>query len=477
MTTESRILLTLTVHEARRLFRNPALVAGTVGSAYLVWRWTTRWAPVWPEMSAWMAGALLPLATTSWFTAAWLAARDRRNGTTELVDATPTSERLREVAFLLSGVAPLVMAAAVILVGGVFVAFDAVGTPRWWEIVGGVAMVAFAWVGGFALGHFSSLLAVLAFPMLAHWTIVASPDVELGAAAETGRLGLAGIAPWIPPSIFDPAEQALLRPSALHTGFLLLLTATVAALFLLRNERRLWAMSAAALLLVSTVLTARRLIALPTPLWDWAEATATQPCERRTGVTYCFYPMYRPWVGEWAETVETLAALAPVDLTAVVQQPGDEVLFGPFAGRDDVVAAPIRWDRRGRPPLHRFVFAARVAATAVGLDSQSCSAAGQGRLAFVLWAASVASRDEGTVIGNPNRVGGLVTRWRPDPATIDLVATLTTRDVEEVATVFSTHLDDLQDPATSTARVAEWFDVTILATSGTEDAALLRSCR
>ncbi len=477
MATETRILATLVVHETRRLLRSPVLVAGTVGSAYLVWRWATRWAPVWPEMSAWMAGALLPLAAVSWFTAAWLAARDRRNGTAEIVEATPTSGRLREAAFMLSGIGPLVAAGAVLLAGGIFVAVDAVGAPRWWEIVGGVAMVAFAWVGGFALGRLSSLLAALAFPVLAHWTLVASPDVELGAAAETGRLGLAGLAPWVPPSIFEPAEHTLLRPSALHTLFLLALTGTVAASFLLRHERRLWAVAALGLLLVPTVLTARRLIAQPTPFWDWTEATATQPCEERAGTTYCFYPMYRPWVDDWVETVETIAAVAPLDLTAVVQQPGDEVVAGPFAGRDDVVAAPIRWDRRGRTPLRRFAFAARVAASVVGLDSQPCSAAGQGRLAFVLWAASVASEDQGAVVGSQDRVDDLLARWRPDPATIGLAATLTTRDVEQVAAVFSTHLDDLRDPATSTEQVAEWFDVTIPVASGTENVGLVSSCR
>ncbi len=476
MSPERRVLFALAATEARRHLRNPLILAGGVGSAYLVWRWASRWAPVWPEMSAWMAGALLPLAAASWFAASWLAARDRRNTTGELVQASPVSERVRDAAQLMSGVTPLAFGVTVLVLGAVLVANDAVGKPLWWEIVGGPAIVAFAWVGGFVLGRFSSLLAVLAFPVLAHWTLIASPDVEFGAAAETGQLGLPGLAPWIPPSLFEPAEQALLRPSALHTVFLLALTAAVATWFLLRHERRLWALVAVASLLLLTVVTARRLIAEPLRPWNWTEATLTQPCEQRGDVTYCFYPMYRPWVDDWEDTLETVADLAPLDVAAVVQQPGREVFAGPFAGRTDVIAAPIRWDRRGQPPERRFVLAADVASRVVGLGPQACSAAGQGRLAFVLWVASVASNDRGAVIGDPERVAELVGHWLPDAATIRLAARLATRDVVEVAEVFSAHLDDLRNGTTSTQQVAEWFGAVTPPASGT-DASLVGPCR
>ena len=477
MTPERRVLFALAAVEVRRLLRSPSIIAGAAASVYLVWRWTSRWAPVWPETSAWLAGALLPLGAASWFVASWLAARDRRNATRDIVEALPTSERVREAAFLLAGVGPFTVAVAILLMGAVFVAPDAVGTPAWWELAGGPVMVAFAWVGGFVLGRFSSLLSVLAFPVLTHWTLVASPDIEIGATAETGRLGLAALAPWIPPSLFEPAEQTLLRPSALHTTFLILITLGAAVWFLLRHERRLWALAAMAVVLTLTVLTARRLVAAPTPLWNWEEVTRAQPCEEREDVTYCFYPLYRPWVDDWADTVRAVAAVAPIDLTAVVQQPGNEVFAGPYAGRTGVVAAPIRWDRRGQPPRHRFTLAAAIAGTAVGLDPQPCSAAGQARLVFVLWAASVASHDGGSVVGDPNLVRELLGFWRPDEASIGLAASLTARDADEVADVFRLHAGKLRNPDTSTGDVAAWFDMEAPSPSDTAETGLSGTCR
>lgn len=82
-------ILAVAIYEGLRLVRHPLNVVGAAGSLVLIWRFIGDTAPVLPRDSVYLAGAMLPLAATVFFTANLAAMRWRH--IPELLESLPTS--------------------------------------------------------------------------------------------------------------------------------------------------------------------------------------------------------------------------------------------------------------------------------------------------------------------------------------------------------------------------------------------------
>ncbi len=466
--------------ELAGLLWHPFLVGGAVVSGFLAWSRLWGRAAVLPLESVWLAGAVLPVAGAGFLLAAWVGGRARRNRVRETVDALPHPRWVEPAAQLALVVVPLCWA-GIVEVGGLVYAWTgaAVGSPRWSELIGGLLVVVTLWFGGVALGRAvaSGVVPVLTLLVLTYLHLISSPDAQISDSDLKG-ISLSKLALWIPPSIFDTPEQVVLRPSGFHVGFLVSVATAAGFLAVRRDLPAGWLGRAektvGASLGVLVLVLGNLLVRQPeTPRVDWSALIAAQPCRDIDGVEYCVFDMYQGWVDDWRDTLTAVGAVAPIDVTRVVQRPehttvgGDIKVTGP-----GVVLTGTAWDRPGGLPVNRFELAVSVGLTAVGMtvtgDGLECVAEDQGRSILPLWAAAVAVERGDTVLA------GIVDRSGAGPfldldsgntalgvRAAEVAIVLAERPTDQITARFEKHPTEIRDPATSVEAMAEWFGIDV----------------
>jgi hypothetical protein len=332
--------------------------------------------------------------------------RDQRNRMPETLAALPGSAEVRTRAVLLASgcvgtaLAGLVIGAYLVVV----VAQDrSAGVVDVREVLGGMAAAALLACAGVAFGRW--LRSLVTVPALL--TVLA--------------MGLFGgplfLLAWNLPLTAPYLTQQYGRPAGLRLAYLGAGVVLLAALALLRHVRRpLW-FGAAASALAVVVVTGVAIPVTAPPRWGGIEHAdafaAVEPehtCTARTGVTYCHFPGFAPWVPLWAATVDRVAAALPPAgrerLPTVVQRGGQdpESVLGPDPGHAVVGTV---WYRGELAEFNQGRLASQVAAEVTGLADAAraaddsgdpgwwgprwCNGMGQARTVVALWLAGQAA--------------------------------------------------------------------------------------
>jgi hypothetical protein len=221
----------------------------------------------------------------------------------------------RTVAHLLS-VLPTAAVGALIVAGQFTAAAlkpGAVGHASPAELVTGPLLVLLTAVLGVLLGRVarSAFVAPLA--------VVAVLAVTMVFVAESGSPAwLRGLTPVLFDEGARPLPSDLVgRPAAWHALYLLALAVLVAVGAVLVSGGRGRAVRVTALGALGAVVTTVALQGTaPSDAVREARETATrhpaavQDCERRGATTYCAFPEFTPWIGEWARVTEAVRSLA-----------------------------------------------------------------------------------------------------------------------------------------------------------------------
>ncbi|HEX9776432.1 MAG TPA: hypothetical protein VGB83_12750 [Actinomycetota bacterium] len=410
----------------------------------------------------------------------------------------------------------------------------AVGPIVWAELLVGPSLVALLGVVAIATG--ALLRSLRALPLVAAGLAIV--DVWLtytGFASGAVRSGpSAWFALFVPPPTTILPPSLLSRPAGAHVAYVLGLTASVAALLMLRERRTrtsvMIAMACVGVLVGSVPI---QIIGSTGLTADDAERQAASlatgqaalSCVVRRDVRYCAFPGYESWIPVWTAPVEGVLRLAPTSDAgfAVVQQPELERL------EEDVVSSlpahmlvrsssgeEWRYDGNLHPgfswtlrPFERsseLALAVDAASRVVGLHPgprvegrffATCTMAGQARAITVAWLAgqaTAASRASlrGVIESEPWGVtsgeaggaslsavqslfGGLgqtYVNW--DKREINYGAQLMQRPEEEVRAVLAANWRLLTSPRTPTSKALELLDLRELRTPDQliEDAAL-----
>lgn len=489
-----RVAISLAGNEFAPTLRHPLLVAGAVGSGMAAFGLLRPGAPVWPEESVLMGGALLPLVMVSFLVASWIAMRDRRLAIREWLDSLGRDPRAEILGHLSLTVAPMAWA---LLVYAGSLTYIAIGQPTgdiaWLELIGGLTAVALGWVLGVACGYVTTagIVPVLIVIGMAFVQLIASPDVALS-TFDNPALEMSRLAPWNPPSAFDTPEDLALRPSAVHLGFLVAgVGAAVLSALGSRSERhdRYRYLATAAWGVVAFV--AVILVRMPEQRADWTVQVRDQTCRSIGGVEYCAFGTYQSWIPHWAATVAGPTELVPMRLARVVQRPttvriGDD----PSRTDDGVAFTTTEWDRPGtKNPTWQVLLATQSVFPSIGLptsgDSVACTAVGQGRAAVALWAAaagvehgdnvlrsSINAGRGNLLLGDLPTIGNSVLGVEDARLALELVDLPT----EQVSQTLEQHWASLAEPEITTGDVAAWFDLEFEPQMENDEAIMLSPC-
>ncbi|MFE9094083.1 ABC transporter permease [Streptomyces sp. NPDC007264] len=345
-----RAVTALARSEARRLLLHPLVLAAVaVYVAVLLWAGggTGGSYPVLQDVDreAHLGQLMLGLAV---LVAANLAVlRSHRHGTDGHFAVLVLPPWQRTVAHVLS-VLPAVAVGA-LLVAGQFTAAalepGAVGHGSVFELLTGPLLVLLPAVLGVLLGRavLSPFMAPLAAIALLALTFVFPPSPH--ADAWLGRMA---------PVLFDqglrPLPSDLLgRPAGWHALYLLALSVLAAAGAVRVSGGRTRAVRATALGALGVIVTAVVLQGLaPSKAVVEAREVATrhpaavQHCERRGTTTYCAFPEFTPWIGEWARVTDRVRSLAgtPQATRALTVRQQVAALDGPSGQAEPSPAAP-----------------------------------------------------------------------------------------------------------------------------------------
>jgi hypothetical protein len=495
----------LAVTEARRLLRHPAFLAGVVVTVLLVALVGGEPAPDWP---GWSMNIVLVFAPLGWFTIVatdLMALRDRRAGTSELIDTTPATPATRTVALALATLATIPVTVALLAGAGAYAMWrhDPIGAPVPRELAVALVLVVGGGVVGIAVARWvpraiAGVAAVVVVIQLQIWMTrsTISPSRWLAFWVEPPAIGLLEVHP---------------RPALWHLAWLLAWVAIMAVVAVARHglHRPLLATVAAAVLVAALAGWAQTRpptdaeLAIAADLFN--NPAEHQVCETHGTVTYCAYPDYRYVIGGWRGAVDgVLAAVPPAAqrplevrqrLATVIgdsmcdAQRSIDLLPPEVAARVD----PSRiWIRDGE--VHPGITAAEqgpcggrdfawmstaisTGAWAVGLppapwgDAERCAADGEARSAVALWlgaqavpggADSLRSIREDNAILWSGRVD-FARHWTEHPqwgvawhiGDLDAALELLDRPAAEVRALVAEHWNLLTDPATTTLELRE----------------------
>ena len=345
-----RAVLALARVEARRLLLHPLVLAATASYLTLLLWQSSESEDAYPVLQDFdretqLGQLLLGLAVLVAVNMAVL--RSHRRGTDGSFGVLVLPPWWRTVAHVLS-VLPTVLVGALIVAGQFTAAAlkpGAVGHGSVSELATGPLLILLPATVGVLLGRvarsaFVAPLAVVAFIAL---TMVFVPDS--GSAA-----WLRGMAPMLFDEGARPMPSDLLgRPAAWHALYLLALAVLVAAGAVLWSGGRTRAVRATALAALGAVVTAVVLQGMaPSDAVREAREVATrdpaavQDCERRGATTYCAFPEFTPWIGEWARVTDEMRSLAgePDAARALTVRQKVAALDGPSGHEEISPAAP-----------------------------------------------------------------------------------------------------------------------------------------
>ena len=224
--------------EGLRLLRSPFTWIGTAGSIALMWYWLGGVAPILQRDVMFLAGAMLPLAAST-----LLAANEatlRRHRASETLTALPRGKS-EPLSGIQSGVAaPVAVAIALQTIGMIYLlSGGAIGWIDWWELAVGPVMVGVFGLAGVLLGRLfrHSIVASVSLVGIAFLQLIASPDIQIFSPEPGPTASVEWLAPWITPSSFEPVEDLISRPSALHLVYLVLLGVLLAGLAIPGRQR------------------------------------------------------------------------------------------------------------------------------------------------------------------------------------------------------------------------------------------------
>ncbi|MFM9693390.1 ABC transporter permease [Streptomyces europaeiscabiei] len=272
--------------------------------------------------------------------------RSHRRGTDGYFGVLVLPPWRRTVAHVLS-VLPTVLVGALIVAGQFTAAAlkpGAVGHGSVSELATGPLLILLPAVLGVLLARVarSAFVAPLA--------VVAVLAAMVFVADSGGAARLRGLAPVLFDEGARPLPSDLLgRPAAWHALYLLALAVLVAAGAVLWSGGRTRAVRATALGALGAVLTAVVLQgSAPTDAVREAREVATrdpaavQDCERRGATTYCAFPEFTPWIGEWARVTDEVRSLAgePDTTRALTVRQKVAALDGPSGDGEISAAAP-----------------------------------------------------------------------------------------------------------------------------------------
>ncbi|MDX3777982.1 ABC transporter permease [Streptomyces europaeiscabiei] len=344
-----RAVLALARVEARRLLLHPlVLVALVAYLTLLIWP-SSESEDAYPvlqdiDRETQLGQLMLGLAVMIAVNLAVL--RSHRRGTDGYFGVLVLPPWRRTVAHVLS-VLPTVLVGALIVAGQFTAAAlkpGAVGHGSVSELATGPLLILLPAVLGVLLARLvrSAFVAPLAVVAVLAATMVFAADSRSPA-------WLRGLAPLVFDEGARPLPSDLLgRPAAWHALYLLALAVLLAAGAVLLSGGRTRAVRATALGALGAVLTAVVLQgSAPTDAVREAREVATrdpaavQDCERRGATTYCAFPEFTPWIGEWARVTDEVRSLAgePDTTRALTVRQKVAALDGPSGGREISAAA------------------------------------------------------------------------------------------------------------------------------------------
>ncbi|MFF5363042.1 ABC transporter permease [Streptomyces scabiei] len=311
-------VLALARVEARRLLLHPLVLIALVTYVALLLRSGDAAEDAYPvlqdiDRETQIGQLLLGLAVLVAVNLAVL--RSHRRGTEAYFGVLVLQPWRRTVAHLLS-VLPTAAVGALIVAGQFTAAAlkpGAVGHGSPAELVTGPLLVLLPAALGVLLGRVarSAFVAPLAVVAVLAVTMVFVADADSPA-------WLRGLTPVLFDEGARPLPSDLVgRPAAWHALYLLALAVLVAAGAVLVSGGRGRALRATALVAAGAVVTTVVLQGTaPSEAVRAARETATrhpatvQDCERRGATTYCAFPEFTPWIGEWARVTEAVRSLA-----------------------------------------------------------------------------------------------------------------------------------------------------------------------
>jgi len=473
--TSVRRVVSIAVYTTGRLLRHPLNIAGAGGSLILMWRFVGDTAPVLPRDSVYLAGAMLPLAATVFFTANLVTMRWRH--LPELLESLPTSVARRLVGMSAAALGPALLGVGLTVLGLLYLVLgDPIGEIAWLEIAAGPLMVfAFGTVGvvlGYWLPH--AVVAPLALLALTQAQLNASPNITTFQFSMADSLHFEWIFPWMSPSHHIPVEMwAESRPDLAHALFLLLAPVVLVAIAILGARRRYVSVVGLTVAGLVSVVALSATMPEPTDSFDLPAYYASQQCEEREAVTYCVSPMYSSWVDHWEETVDGVGGLVPTEVDWVVQRTPWFSSTDDWANQvdADVARASYRWDRPGGVPSRALALGFEVAQTAVGLattQGEQCQAVGQARAVAAVWLAAASLQDGEQALDRAIDTYPVTFQAVDMPhhsATEVFVADARlARDLLELPTTQVTDTliarwDEVVDPSTTSGELAGWFDL------------------
>ena len=275
--------------------------------------------------------ALVPLAAATIVVSNSIALRDRRDSAHEIFEACPTPASTRRLGYLGavlgSTVIALVATAALVSIAR---ARGGVGAPNVYELLNASALVCAAGTMGLVLARFVPAATAAS----ASVALLLSLHVYSNAAV-TDTFGppsrLRWLLPWVALSpTGTPAPELVVRTPGWHLVYLVAAVVAGGGLVALRKPATVASVVAVVL---GTALLAAAAVAQTRPLGpaqlDTLTDKVTAPerfleCSTRSGIRFCSYPAYQPWVDAWHEAIQPVVEHAPdgaADGLNVVQVP------------------------------------------------------------------------------------------------------------------------------------------------------------
>jgi hypothetical protein len=467
------------------------LLALAASTFFALWG-SVRGSVVWQDWSVGMIGWTMPIILASYLLGSGSSASEWRDGSEEFLDSLQEGRTTRSIGRLGGAVAPvgfsILVAGVSMLVG---LGANPAGNVMWSELAAAPLVAGVSWSIGCLTGGIRRFRAapVLILVLYAFAQLLASPDIEIGAAGPS-RTDLGRLMLWQPPSAFESPFALLLRPSTPRLAYLGAVF-TASALFLASSGRKVsrgvWLSAAvvAAVLAVgalgSWVLAVSRevpwaALSFDRPRVDWQVLTSLQECSPVEQRMYCPYPGFEPWVEEWSSAVGYSALLAPNRVKGVVQRPPASSFDGMDPGGGWLVTG-FSWDSPGSgKPVYAFALAAASANLTVGLPAGyqvGCDAQRQGRSVVPLWAAATSTergmgllRDLAESPGAKTSIGGVsLGNAIIGDQGADLAVELARLSRDSVAVILMSRFDELVDPMTSVEEVAGWFGIELRETA------------
>lgn len=463
---KARVIRQLALFEERRQMRSPLFWVAFLASLALVGlavndEPATLWA-----RSVTIAGSCLPIAVASVLLGNSAALRDRDNRAREIADAPPTDRDVRMLGLVAGAWGGLAGSVLVVIVGVVLsLSDDPAGAFLVPELLVGPLLVPVGQAMGVALGRWfpSPVVAPLFLIVLAGLFVIQ----DFGSSAASPFL------PWR--RAYTDWVQAEPRSPLLHLLYLVGLGGVLTT----------WASRWWKGLIVASVVVAVSALSL-SGLDSSGEGVAAavdawgehQPhvCEVHAGIEFCAYEGYEPWIDDWSAMVDRVQDLVPVEI-------GVERVQQTSVGSLHSDADPTLAHVQGRLP-HDGRLTQQVLAPELGLPGTS----GEAELRNSDLPACMAGLLPVFVSGQARAVVYLVLSELADPGAIQNVeptgvrfgpidptfqfqnieisrdeARLALRLVEEreepLLSALHPRWDQLTDPDTSSAELAEWFEI------------------